>query len=152
MPVFLLNVLKVLFLALLYLFIARAVRVIYLDLVGPRVPRKSKPAPVPASPRRKRGAQPKALVVTESEGEARTYPVASEPLAIGRADTCQVILGDTYVSQMHARVFPRDGEWFVEDLGSTNGTYLNRVKVTQPSPVQVGDEIRIGKTTLELRR
>ncbi|MFY9588502.1 MAG: FHA domain-containing protein, partial [Actinomycetota bacterium] len=81
-----------------------------------------------------------------------SYPMNAEPLAIGRAESCQVILNDTYVSQMHARVYPKDGEWFVEDLGSTNGTYLNRAKVTQASPVGVGDEIRIGKTTLEVRR
>ena len=62
------------------------------------------------------------------------------------------MLADTYASQMHARVFPKDGSWFVEDLGSTNGTYLNRAKVTAPSEVGPGDEIRIGKTTLEFRR
>jgi pSer/pThr/pTyr-binding forkhead associated (FHA) protein len=149
-PVFVLTILKFLFLALLYLFIARAIRVIYLDLVGPRVPRASSSASTPA-PRRKR-AQPRELVVTEAEGAPRSYPMASEPLQIGRSDACQVILADTYASQMHARVFPKDGEWFVEDLGSTNGTYLNRVKVAQPSPVGAGDEIRIGKTSLEVRR
>jgi pSer/pThr/pTyr-binding forkhead associated (FHA) protein len=149
-PVFVLNILKFLFLALLYLFIARAIRVIYLDLVGPRVPRAASQASTPA-PRRKR-AQPRELVVTEDGGQPRTYPMASEQLQIGRAETCEVILQDTYVSQMHARVFPKDGEWYVEDLGSTNGTYLNRAKVAQPSPVGAGDEIRIGKTSLEVRR
>lgn len=150
MPVLVLSILKFLFLALLYLFIARAIRVIYLDLVGPRVPRAASPASVPAP--RKRRAQPRELLVTEAEGAPRTYPMNVEPLSIGRADACQVILNDTYVSQVHARVYPKDGEWFVEDLGSTNGTYLNRAKVTQPSAVGVGDEIRIGKTTLEVRR
>jgi pSer/pThr/pTyr-binding forkhead associated (FHA) protein len=150
-PPLVLTILKVVFLALLYLFIARAVRVIYLDLVGPRVPRASAQQSVPATPRKRRG-QPKTLVVTDAEGTSRTYPLAQEPLAIGRADGCQVVLGDTYASQMHARVFPKDGNWFVEDLGSTNGTYLNRAKVTAPAEVGAGDEIRIGKTTLELRR
>jgi pSer/pThr/pTyr-binding forkhead associated (FHA) protein len=149
-PVLVLSILKFLFLALLYLFIARAIRVIYLDLVGPRVPRSSAPASVPAP--RKRRAQPRELLVTESEGSPRSYPMNADPLAIGRAESCEIILNDTYVSQMHARVYPKDGEWLVEDLGSTNGTYLNRAKVTQPSPVGVGDEIRIGKTTLEVRR
>lgn len=151
MPVFVLTILKIVFLALLYLFISRAIRVIYLDLVGPRVPRASKPNPAAASPRRKK-AQPKELVVTEADGAARTYPMSQEPLQIGRSDSCQVILQDTYASQMHARVYPKDGEWFVEDLGSTNGTYLNRVKVSQAVPVGPGDEIRIGKTSLEVRR
>jgi pSer/pThr/pTyr-binding forkhead associated (FHA) protein len=150
-PVLVLTILKVLFLALLYLFIGRAIRVIYLDLVGPRAPQR---APVQASspaPRRKR-AQPRELVVTQADGSARTYAMASEPLQIGRSESCQVVLEDTYSSQMHARVFPKDGEWFVEDLGSTNGTYLNRAKVTEPSAVGAGDEIRIGKTSLEVRR
>ena len=151
MPVFVLTILKILFLALLYLFIARAIRVIYLDLVGPRAPQRSPaPASTPA-PRRKR-AQPRELLVTDPDGAARRYPMASEPLQIGRSDACHIILSDTYASQMHARVFPKDGEWFVEDLGSTNGTYLNRVKVSHPSPVGAGDEIRIGKTSLEVRR
>src|SRR6201999_624853 len=52
----------------------------------------------------------------------------------------------------HARIFPQDGQWIVEDLGSTNGTYLDRQKVTRPMPVPVGVPIRIGKTVLELRR
>jgi pSer/pThr/pTyr-binding forkhead associated (FHA) protein len=150
-PPLVLTILKVVFIVLLYLFIARAVRVIYLDLVGPRVPRASAKQSVPAAPRKRRG-QPKSLVVTDAEGGTRTYPIAQEALAIGRAESCQVVLADTYASQMHARVFPKDGAWFVEDLGSTNGTYLNRAKVTAPSELGPGDEIRIGKTTLELRR
>lgn len=150
MPPLVLTILKVVFLALLYLFIARAVRVIYLDLVGPRAPRAGAQS-VPAGPRKRRG-QPRSLVVKESETAARTFPMGQEPLSIGRADACQVVLADTYASQMHARVFPKDGTWFVEDLGSTNGTYLNRAKVTAPSEVGPGDEIRIGKTTLEVLR
>jgi pSer/pThr/pTyr-binding forkhead associated (FHA) protein len=151
-PPLVLTILKFLFLALLYLFIARAVRVIYLDIAGTRVPRAQAPAASQPAPRRKPRARPRSLVVTEGDEPARTYPMEEEPISIGRADACKVILGDTYVSQVHARVFPKDGEWFVEDLGSTNGTYLNRVKVSAPSQVGVGDEIRIGKTTLEVQR
>jgi pSer/pThr/pTyr-binding forkhead associated (FHA) protein len=150
-PVFVLTILKVLFLALLYLFLARAIRVIYLDLVGPRAPQRATASASTPAPKRKR-ARPRELFVTEADGVARTFPMENEPLQIGRSDSCQVVLQDTYASQMHARVFPKDGEWFVEDLGSTNGTYLNRAKVTHPSAVGAGDEIRIGKTTLEVRR
>ena len=74
----------------------------------------------------------------------------------GEADapvmTCQVQLDDTYASQFHARIYRRDGSWFVEDLGSTNGTYLNQRRLTAPAEVRAGDRLRIGKTTLELRR
>ena len=62
------------------------------------------------------------------------------------------LLNDDYASTHHARIFPQDGQWIVEDLGSTNGTYLDRQKVIRPTPVPVGVPIRIGKTVLELRR
>ena len=70
---------------------------------------------------------------------------------IARAEACQIRLGDTYISQFHARLFPRDGTWYIEDLGSTNGTYLNQRKLTGPSEVHAGDVVRLGKTTLELK-
>lgn len=148
MPPLVLTTLKWLFLALIYLFIARAVRVIYLDLVGPKVPRPR----TPGGQKRRRGA-PRVVAVSEPEQPMKTFPLTTE-LVIGREEgACGVVLRkDTYVSQMHARLYSKDGTWFVEDLGSTNGTYLNRVKVTAPSPIAVGDEVRIGKTTIEVRR
>jgi hypothetical protein len=148
-PPIVLTTLKYLFLALLYLFIARAVRVIYLDLVGPRVPKPRGTRPR-ATAQRRRGT-PKSVVVTESEKPVRTFVLDGE-LTFGRADSCGVQLDDTYVSTLHARLFSKDGTWFVEDLGSTNGTYLNRVKVTSPSPIAVGDEVRVGKTIVEVRK
>lgn len=147
MPPIVLTTLKWLFLALLYLFIARAVRVIYLDLVGPRVPR---PRTAAEGGRRRRGT-PRSIAVHEPDQPARTLPLADE-VVLGRTDACTVALEDTYVSQLHARFYAKDGTWLVEDLGSTNGTYLNRIKVTAPSPIAVGDEVRIGKTTIEVRR
>jgi len=151
-PQLVLTVFKYLFLVLLYLFLARAVRVIYLDLVGPRVPRASGSKATPTeAPKRKRQS-PRSLVVSEADSDSQTFPMSGEPITIGRGSSCEVVLTDTYASQVHARVFPRDGAWFVEDLGSTNGTYLNRVRVSQASPLAAGDEIRIGKTTLEARR
>lgn len=150
MPQLVLTTLKFVFLALLYVFLARAIRVIYLDLVGTRAPKPAQPRPA-AAPKRKR-ASPRSLIVTESDADPRTVELGSDGVTIGRGESCQIVLGDTYASQFHARVFPRDGAWFVEDLGSTNGTYLNRAKVMEPTPLGVGDEIRIGKTTLEASR
>ena len=72
--------------------------------------------------------------------------------AIGRSDACQLRLDDTYASAFHARLFRRDEGWFLEDLGSTNGTFLNQRRVTEAVPVAVGDRVRIGTTLLELRR
>jgi pSer/pThr/pTyr-binding forkhead associated (FHA) protein len=152
-PQLVLTVLKYTFLALLYLFLARAVRVIYTDLVGPRVPRPQRQQRAPASepPKRKR-ANPRLLVVSEPDREDRTFALEGEPVTIGRGESCRIVLGDTYASAVHARVYPQNGAWYVEDMGSTNGTYLNRVKVTEAVPLGLGDQIRIGKTTLEARR
>jgi len=81
-----------------------------------------------------------------------TIGLSNEQITIGRANDATLVLNDDYASSRHARLFPQDGQWIVEDLGSTNGTYLDRQKVTQPTPVPPGVPIRIGKTVLELRR
>jgi pSer/pThr/pTyr-binding forkhead associated (FHA) protein len=156
-PIFLLAV-KVAFLVVLYLFVARAVRAVVLDVFGPRAERRrprSRPSapsrPVPRTgPGRPARRQPRELVVTD-EGGRRTVPL-NGPMTVGRAATCDVVLADTYVSNVHARIYERDGGWWLEDLGSTNGTYVNRTRVSTPTAVGPGDEIRMGKATLELRR
>lgn len=146
MPPIVLTTLKFFFIALLYLFIARAVRVIHLDLVGARVPK-------PKAPRRgARRGTPRTIEVAEPDKPARTLALKDDEVTFGRATTCTVPLDDTYVSALHARLFSKDGQWFVEDMGSTNGTYLNRVKVTNPSPLSVGDQVRVGKTMVDVRR
>ena len=61
------------------------------------------------------------------------------------------MITDDFASARHARLMPRDGQWFIEDMGSTNGTYLDRAKVTGPTPVPLAVPIRIGRTSLELR-
>jgi pSer/pThr/pTyr-binding forkhead associated (FHA) protein len=71
---------------------------------------------------------------------------------VGRTEACAIRLSDSYVSQVHARLYGKDGSWFVEDLGSTNGTYLNDRRVVQPVEVHAGDVVKVGKTVLELRR
>ena len=73
------------------------------------------------------------------------------PILIGRADDSTLVLDDDYASTRHARIAQRGEDWYVEDLGSTNGTYLDRAKVTAPLRVPLGVPIRIGKTVIELR-
>ena len=154
-PIFLLAV-KVAFLIVLYLFVARAVRAVVLDVFGPRTPRRrpakaaARTAPPRQPPSRPSRRMPKELVVTDASG-TRTIPL-KDSITMGRAATCDLALADTYVSNMHARIFMKDGAWWLEDLGSTNGTYMNRAKVAVPTPVGPGDQIRLGKATLELRR
>ena len=130
---FVLAVLKYAFLALLYFFVFRAAK------------SKAKTG--------KPGKAPTQLIVRTEDGKkAGTFSLRQEPLQIGRADACHVQLEDRYSSQFHARLYPADGSWRLEDLGSTNGTYLNRQRVQGTTDVHAGDQIRIGRTTLELKR
>jgi pSer/pThr/pTyr-binding forkhead associated (FHA) protein len=93
---------------------------------------------------------PRELVIVDADGR-RTVPL-KDSITLGRAATCDVVVNDTYVSNVHARIFARDGSYWLEDLGSTNGTYVNRAKVAVPTAVGPGDQMRIGKVSLELRR
>jgi pSer/pThr/pTyr-binding forkhead associated (FHA) protein len=156
MPQLVLDLLKYVFLAVLYVFVWRAVRVVYLELRPERRPRAraARPQPVtPARPPSRRGAgkAPGRLAVVEGGMKGKTFGLGDE-IVIGRADKCHVVLDDTYVSQVHARIYPKDGAYMVEDLGSTNGTYLNRRRLTSPAPLQRGDQVKIGKTVLEARK
>ncbi len=153
-PIFLLAV-KLAFLVILYLFVARAVRAVVLDVFGPRAGRRrpqtaTRSAGRPAAPGRPPRRLPKELLVNDAAGR-RTVPLR-ESLTVGRAASCDLVVEDNYVSNVHARIFLRDGSYFVEDLGSTNGTYMNRTKVATPLAIRPGDEVRMGKATLELRR
>jgi hypothetical protein len=121
----------------------------------------SAPVPVPAPtgkqpkpsrpPKPKRGA-PKVLVVTAGPREGTRIELGASSLSIGRAAENTLVLDDDYVSNRHARLFPHEGAWVVEDLGSTNGTYLDRTRLTSPMVVPVGTPVRIGKSVLELRK
>lgn len=93
------------------------------------------------------------LVVTAGPLRGTTIRLAASPVLIGRAPECTLVLGDDYASNRHARVFPHEGEWFVEDLGSTNGTLLSGNDIRgQAVPFKPGAHIRIGNTDIELRR
>ena len=156
MPEALLTILKLFFLALLYLFFFRVLRAVWAEL-SPAPPRAAVAAPVPnapAAPPRSaaRGGALRLKVVEPPETRGRTYDLGDE-LTVGRASGCQVALpDDTYASQLHARIFRRDGDVFVEDLGSTNGTFLNRKKVSAPVSLRRGDRLQVGKTIFEVTR
>jgi pSer/pThr/pTyr-binding forkhead associated (FHA) protein len=90
------------------------------------------------------------LVVREPKGLAGTTYTLTDELTMGRAPGCHITLDDTYVSQVHARVFMRDGKVMIEDLGSTNGTYHNRAKVGAPVIVNRGDRVQAGSVVMEL--
>jgi pSer/pThr/pTyr-binding forkhead associated (FHA) protein len=153
---FVLSVLKYSLLALLYFFVFRAVRSVIADLGARRnadagrVARPAKPPPPPRAP--KGGKPPTQVVVFEADdAKPRTVKLTGST-DIGRADRCAIRLDDTYVSQVHARLYGDAGSWYVEDLGSTNGTFLNDHKVDRALEVHAGDVVKVGKTVLELRR
>ena len=156
-----LTIIRVAFLAVLWLFVIAAIGVVRTDLLGgpsstarrgkarqAQAPRQGRPA---RPPRPGRGS-PRVLVVTGGALKGTTIDLAQQQITLGRANDATLVLNDDYASSRHARIFPQDGQWIVEDLGSTNGTYLDRQKVTRPMPVPLGVPIRIGKTVLELRR
>ena len=150
MPEIVLQLLKYVFLIVLYIFIARAVRLIALES-KPAASRRPAPVVQTRQPSKRVKAPKKVTVVEGDENKGKSFDLGEE-LVIGRAEKCQIVLNDTYVSQMHARFFARGETYMVEDLGSTNGTYLNRRRITSPVEVSRGDQVKIGKTVLELRR
>jgi FHA domain len=144
------------FLALLWLFVLAAMRVIRSDLRTSGQPRIAVPPP----PRRrgKGAAQPRPaagtpthLFVTEGGLTGTRIGLTGAPVLIGRANDSTLVLEDDYASTRHARISLQDGSWVVEDLGSTNGTYVGTRKVDGPVPLEIGVPVRIGKTVLELR-
>ncbi len=152
MPDQLLNLLKIFLLLLLYLFFLRVLRAVWAEVEPP----KAVAAPVKKHGKQTRRVAPRKAsgqlalrILVPPELKGRTFPLTEE-ITLGRAAGCQVTIDDTYASQLHARVFQRDGTVYVEDLGSTNGTYLNRSKVSGPMVLQRGDKLQIGNTVLEL--
>ncbi|MEU6944049.1 FHA domain-containing protein [Streptomyces sp. NPDC046332] len=168
-----LTVMRLGFLAVLWLFVIVAVQVIRSDLFGTRVTQRgsrrqdARPQQNPrqaASPPQQRGQQntgggrqrrgaPTKLVVSEGTLTGTTVALQGQTITLGRAHDSTIVLDDDYASSRHARIYPdRDGQWIVEDLGSTNGTYLDRTRLTTATPIPLGAPIRIGKTVIELRK
>jgi Inner membrane component of T3SS, cytoplasmic domain len=151
-----LTVIKVLFLALLWLFILSAVSVIRSDLFGRTVaapealPQELETRPAGQRRGRRQRGQPRVLSITEGGQAGLSAELAGGVVMIGRGADCQLILDDDYVSTRHARVATSENGVYIEDLGSTNGTYLNGQRITAPTTISLDDTIRIGKTILRL--
>ena len=144
MPDQLLNLLKLFLLVLLYLFFLRVLRAVWTEVNVPRLADAPAPADIHDD-----AHQPRRKALEPSTLRGRSFPL-DEEITLGRAAGCQVPLDDAYASQVHARVFQREGQWYVEDLGSTNGTYLNRRRVAGPMVIKRRDKLQIGNTVLEL--
>ena len=150
----LLSIFRIGFLAALWWFIFTVVSVLRRDLQAPRDAKPLTPARVSKSPSpratlRARKATSK-LVIIDGPLEGTVIPLGTSTITFGRAADSTVVLEDDFVSNQHARLVLNGTHWIVEDLGSTNGTWINRDKVTTPTVLQSGAQLRIGRTTLEL--
>lgn len=163
------TLLRLGYLVLLWLFVLAVVGVLRRDLYGTRVVQRrlrrpsaapTSPAPAAAAPQAAASGPaahapahlPRRLVVTAGPLRGTTVPLGSAAVLIGRAPSCTLVLDDDYSSQRHARLYLQSGQWYVEDLGSTNGTFVGRERVEEPTPVGPGAVLKVGQSTLELQR
>lgn len=162
------TLLRLGYLLLLWFFVLSTVGVLRRDLYGTKIVRRLRrpagtagpptttsgtaaSAAAPARPAPARGG-PTRLAVTSGPLRGTTIPLAGSGILVGRAPSCTLVLDDEYTSSRHARVFPQFGEWYVEDLGSTNGTFVDEMRILEPTAVPPGVAIRVGQSTLELQR
>ena len=161
-----LTLLRIGFLAMLWIFVLIIVLVTRRDIYGTRIGerRKAQPAksPRPAqtpspsprqapTPMHQGGGHTPTLVVTGGALAGTTLPLGRSDIIVGRSPDSALVLNDTYSSSRHARFFPSQGAWWVEDLQSTNGTYINGQKISTPVQLHPGMAVTIGRTTMELR-
>lgn len=149
------------YLAILWIFVLAAVSVVRSDMFGARVASGSRQerraaraqarAPKQKPPKPRRGA-PTQVAIVEGANRGETISLEQAPLLIGRGNDAAIRLDDDYVSTRHARIASSGDQWYVEDLGSTNGTYVGNGRISQATAIQLGTQIRIGKTILELRK
>lgn len=161
----LLTVLKFCLLALLYLFFLRVLRAVWTEINPPKVvtapagsskkrrgSKRAGRATTSGSPRGRAAANaPSHLVVVEPiERSGLRFELGSEE-TIGRSAGCSIVFDERYVSQVHARFFRRGDTVFVEDLGSTNGTWINGSRAVGQMPVRLADRIQIGNLIMEAK-
>ena len=148
------------YLAILWIFVLSCISVIRSDMFGARVARQATNRGQPRPERRQkskakaskpRRGVPTQVVIVEGGNKGEAVSLEKAPLLIGRGNDAAIRLDDDYVSTRHARIVTSGGQWYVEDLGSTNGTYLDQQRVQGPLLISPGQPIRIGQTALELR-
>ena len=149
---------RIAYLAILWIFVLAAISVIRSDMFGARVPEAQRTTRAPDAPKppkqkaSKRRGSPTHVAVTQGSNSGATAGLDRAPILIGRGSDAAIRLDDDYVSTRHARIAASGDQWFVEDLGSTNGTYIGSVRITQPTTITLGTQVRIGKTILELQK
>ncbi|WP_229052702.1 FHA domain-containing protein [Aeromicrobium sp. Leaf350] len=158
-----LTLIKLGFLAVLWIFVLSAVSVIRTDIFGTKAPetpearvapRTARPTPKPKAAKTRRPQRGKAslLYVVDGPNAGQSVPLGDQPILLGRGTDAAIRLDDDYVSTRHARFATNGAEWFVEDVGSTNGTFIGSQRVTSPVAITLGVQVRMGKTIVELRK
>jgi pSer/pThr/pTyr-binding forkhead associated (FHA) protein len=151
----LLRGLEILVVALIWLFFLRVMRAVWVEVRPPkqrRVPkREAEPPPPPQPVRRDRSAKLQLKVVEPEPLRGRSYALPDE-VTVGRAAGCGVRVEDSYTSSLHARLYRRESTLWVEDLGSTNGTWVNAERIGQPTKLGRGDLVQVGGTVFEVTR
>ena len=151
-----LTLIKLAFLAVLWLFVLSAVSVIRSDIFGTKAPAQARPTKAKAKPsaksRKPARGNPTKLQVVSGPNAGQSVPLGDKPILLGRGTDAAIRLDDDYVSTRHARFATNGEQWFVEDLGSTNGTYLGSQRITSPIPIGIGIAVRLGKTIVELQK
>jgi hypothetical protein len=149
------------YLAILWIFVLSCISVIRSDMFGARVAREAsgrgqsgaeRRARTKAKPAKPRRGVPTQVVILDGGNKGEVVSLDHAPLLIGRGNDAAIRLDDDYVSTRHARIASSGDQWYVEDLGSTNGTYVGTSRITQATALQLGTQIRIGKTIMELRK
>lgn len=143
-------------LALLWAFIFSIVGVLRSDLYGARVLTGDRRVATPREEQRAKARAvrrgPTHLAVVDGSMRGITVPLSDAGVLIGRNPECTLVLSDDFASGRHARVYVEDGQWFIDDLGSTNGTFIGPNRIGQHVPIGEGAHIRIGTTVLEVRK
>lgn len=151
--------LKLLFLALLWLFVLFVGNVVRTDMFGRKLATNEagELRPVSELKKQKRRSSrpakklPTRLRISRGKQEGLTVPLG-EGIKIGRASDCQLVLDDDYVSTRHAQIVRTDTGYLVEDLGSTNGTYVNNERISAATPFGTTDTLRIGRTLMVVEK
>lgn len=153
-----LTVLQLGFLVLLWVFVLSIMSTLRKDIYGVRIPRRPRPiSPTASAGSRKspspkpRGVAPTKILVTGGPLAGTTVPLGNSSVIVGRSPDSALVLNDSYSSARHARFFVSEGQWFVEDLQSTNGTFVHGQPIDHPMPVKAGDSVTIGQTTFTLQ-
>ncbi|HUH07975.1 MAG TPA: FHA domain-containing protein [Egibacteraceae bacterium] len=156
MPPIIHTLLQGMFLLLLYVFVARAVRAVARDMMtAPAAHPRARRVPARMAQRQRptrSRSRPRELVVHSPGERPIVLPLDGEDITFGREDSATVALRDPYISELHAKVHQDGDQWLVTDMGSTNGTFLNQVKVGSPMPIAAGDQVTLGKTVVEVRK